>query len=274
MYIRANEDISAPLQAYFNSKQRRHEKDDNTDDEMESESSTGDEEAIMRNTMHKPRPTPIVRVDLSNLDDGPAFGEDSVPNCDPLPATGESSTTMPSTSTALAPEQLIGVRCPTCEGSFSSHEIEDHADGCAEAAWTGSEHLVYARLMTDIETDDQDPLENQSAAEENNSDPETDDVNPGIPPPVDQQDNWDPTTDDGSPADMKAELIGTLQTLQTNLNTRTNRINVQRTSVLDDYIDARKRCHWMHPENQIKVVFIGEPAIDPGGPKREFCSGK
>ena len=249
LYIRANEDIGAPLQAY-NSKQKRHDKDDNTDDEMESESSTGDEEAIMRNTMYKPCPTPIVRVDLSILDDAAAPDEDSVPNCDPLPATGESSTSVPSTSTALAPEQLIRVRCPTCEGSFSSHEIEDHADVCAEAAWTGSEHLVYARLMADIENDDQDPLENQSAAEENNS------------YPIDQQDNWDHTTNDGSQAEIKAELIGTLQTLQTNLNTRTNRINVQRTSVLDDYIDARKRFHWMHPENRIKVVFIGEPAID------------
>ncbi len=86
--------------------------------------------------------------------------------------------------------------------------------------------------------------------------------------------NLDPTTDDESPADIKTELIGTLKTLQANLNTHTNRINVQRTSVLDDYIDARKRCHWMHPENRIRVVFIGEPATDTGGPKREFCSGK
>jgi hypothetical protein len=154
--------------------------------------------------------------------------EESVPNCDPLPATGESSTSVPSTSTALAPEQLIRERCPTCEGSFSNHEIEHHADVCAEAAWTGSEHLVYARLMADIENDDQDPFENQSAAEEINSDP------------IDQQDNWDHTTNDGSQAEIKAELIGTLQTLQTNLNTRTNRINVQKTSVLDDYIDACK----------------------------------
>ena len=88
---------------------------------MELESSTADEEAIMRNTMYMPSPTPIVRVDLSNLDDAAAPDEDSVPNCDPLPATGESSTSVPSTSTVLAPEQLIRIRCPTCEGSFSNH---------------------------------------------------------------------------------------------------------------------------------------------------------
>ena len=253
LYIRANEDISAPLQAYLNSKQKKHEKDGNTDDE--SESSTGDEEEIMQSTMHKPGQAPIVRVDLSNLDDGASPGEE------PLPAATDLSTSMPSTSTALAPEQLIRVRCPTCDESFSSHEIEDHADICAEAAWTGSEHLVYARLMADIETNDEDPLENQSAVEENNSNL------------VHQQDNLDPTTNSGNPADIKAELISILQTLQSNLNEHTNRINVQRTSVLDDYIDARKRCHWMHPENKIRVVFIGEPAVDTGGPKREFCSG-
>jgi hypothetical protein len=36
LYIRANEDNSAPLQAYLNSKQRRDEKSDDTD-EIESE---------------------------------------------------------------------------------------------------------------------------------------------------------------------------------------------------------------------------------------------
>ena len=245
LYIRANEDISAPLQPYLNSKERRHEKNVNTDDEIESETSTGDEEAIMQNTMHKPCPTPTIRVDLSNLDDGATTGKDSGANCDPLPATRESLTTIPSTSAALVPEQLICVRCPTCEGSFSRHEIEDHADGCAEAAWTGSEHLMYARLMADIETDDQHPLEDQLVAEDDNLDLSH------------QQDNWDPTPEDGSPADIKAELVSMLQTLQTNLNTQTSRINVRRTSVLDDYIDARKRCHWLHPENRIRVVFIG-----------------
>ena len=115
--------------------------------------------------------------------------------------------------------------------------------------------------MADIETNDEDPLENQSAVEENNSNL------------VHQQDNLNLTTNGGNPADIKAELISILQTLQSNLNEHTNRINVQRTSVLDDYIDARKRCHWMHPENKIRVVFIGEPAVDTGGPKREFCSG-
>ena len=265
LYIRANEDISAPLQAYLNSKQRRDEKSDDTDNEIESESSTGDEEAIIRNTMHKikPCPSPIVRVDLSNLDDDAAPGEDNVLRCDPSHTTGESLlNTMPLTSTPLATEQPIRVRCPTCEKSFLSHEIESHADGCAEAAWTGSEHLVYARLMADIEADDQDLPGNQSAPEENGLDP------------VHLHYDVETTADDESPADIKPELIGTLETLQTNINKRTDRINVQRTSVLDDYIDARKRCPWMHPENRLRVVFIGEPAIDTGGPRREFCSGE
>ena len=134
LYIRANEDISVPLQAHLTSKQKKHEKDENTDDE--SGSSTGDEEEIMQSTMHKPCKAPVVRVDLGNLDDGASPGEE------PLPAARDLLTSMPSTSTVLAPEQLIRVCCPTCEESFSSHEIEDHVDRCGEAAWTGSEHLV------------------------------------------------------------------------------------------------------------------------------------
>ena len=84
-------------QAYLDSKQKKHEKDENTDDEAES--STGDEEEIMQSTMHKPCQAPIVRVDLSNLDDAASPGEQ------PLPAARDLSTSMPSTSTALAPEQ-------------------------------------------------------------------------------------------------------------------------------------------------------------------------
>ena len=224
---------------------------------MQSESSSGDEEVIMQNTMRKPCPTPI--VDLIHLDDV-APGEDGMHNCDLLPARKKSSTIICSTSTTLAPEQPICARCPTCEGSFLSLQVEHHADGCAKAAWSGSEHLMYARLMADIESNDL-LTENQSV-EKNDSEL------------VHEQDNCDPTPDDGSPADIKAELIDVLQTLQTNVNTKINRINVQQTSILDGYVDARKRCHWMHPGNRIRVLFIGEPAIDTGGPKCEFCSGK
>ena len=40
-----------------------------------------------------------------------------------------------------------------------------------------------------------------------------------------------------------------------------------------DYVEARKRCHWIKPKSKLKVIFVGEPAEDTGGPRREFFAG-
>lgn len=49
------------------------------------------------------------------------------------------------------------------------------------------------------------------------------------------------------------------------------RINVRRKTLWDDFLRERKRR--VKPEKMLKVVFVGEPAIDDGGPRREFFSG-
>ena len=50
------------------------------------------------------------------------------------------------------------------------------------------------------------------------------------------------------------------------------RINVRGGQLFLDYVEARKRCSWIKPENRLKVIFVGEPAEDSGGPRREFFS--
>ena len=52
----------------------------------------------------------------------------------------------------------------------------------------------------------------------------------------------------------------------------TNRVSIRRRSIFQDYMDARKK-KWFKPKSLIKVTFVGEPAIDDGGPKREFFTG-
>ena len=73
--------------------------------------------------------------------------------------------------------------------------------------------------------------------------------------------------------EIKVRLRGLVKDLQKKIGLKTNRVNVQRKSVLADYIETRKRCPWFLPENNLKVIFIGEPAIDDGGPKRKFFTG-
>jgi hypothetical protein len=50
------------------------------------------------------------------------------------------------------------------------------------------------------------------------------------------------------------------------------RVTVRRKSLWQDYLRARKGNY--NPKDAIKITFCGEPAIDDGGPKREFFSGK
>ena len=49
------------------------------------------------------------------------------------------------------------------------------------------------------------------------------------------------------------------------------RINVRRNFLWLDF--KRARTNKVKPEDNLKVVFVGECAIDDGGPKREFFTG-
>lgn len=67
--------------------------------------------------------------------------------------------------------------------------------------------------------------------------------------------------------------MSVLQNMNERIHPFTNRLHVRRNTVFDDYIGTRQRSKWMDPENHLKVKFIGEPAIDDGGPRREFFTG-
>ena len=47
---------------------------------------------------------------------------------------------------------------------------------------------------------------------------------------------------------------------------------IRRNFIWDDYMEARERL-WIKPENGVRIQFVGEAAIDDGGPTREFYSG-
>ena len=63
-----------------------------------------------------------------------------------------------------------------------------------------------------------------------------------------------------------------LKPLKENLGSQ-SRVNVRRGQLFKDYVEVKKRCYWFKPENKLKVVFIGKPAEDTGGPRREFLTG-
>ena len=70
---------------------------------------------------------------------------------------------------------MKSISCPTCHEKFANHEIEEHADMCAESLWTGSEQH-YVNLMSDIiysnDSIEQEPSEAMSVLAVENENPE------------------------------------------------------------------------------------------------------
>ena len=55
---------------------------------------------------------------------------------------------------------------------------------------------------------------------------------------------------------------------------QTNKVSVRRSHTFQDYAEKRKKPKRLFKENaMLKVTFYGEPAVDDGGPRREFFTG-
>ena len=131
------------------------------------------------------------------------------------------------------------VECPTCFELFDISKIADHADNCADI-WVGEvEHGEC--FLQDQEDELEMPVLQQSPKE---------------------------VQHDSNVFDIKSILEGLAER---EISGQT-RINLRRTFMWNDFKEARMRKRVV-PENLVKVVFLGEPAIDDGGPRREFYSG-
>ena len=132
----------------------------------------------------------------------------------------------------------IGVQCPTCFKYFTSGQIAQHADECVDN---------YAPFMAVCDDED-----NAQAVD---SDSET---------------SFDDNYQHG---DLKQRIKSEIGSLANRfVSVEQVRLSVRRKNIWDDLKKAaRKR---IGPTNNLKIVFLGEPAIDDGGPKREFFSGE
>ena len=263
LYIRATTDISSSLNMF-------NFKNEESSDGSQSNEEEVDEQDIIKSTMFKKEQKPcVVHIDDSDTNTTVSFLHGST-----LPSTSneQACTSRHPTSreqaclqhpgqTALQPtlakEVETGpfVSCPTCDGQFEINEIEEHADRCAESTWHESERLIYANLMSSFENNSDTEMQHDETHTQSEAPEET------------------VSASGGTHEISRGKLIEVIQELQKNVGMSTNRINVQRKTVLADYLNTRKRRPWFKPEDRIKVVFIGETAIDDGGPKREFFTG-
>ena len=138
------------------------------------------------------------------------------------------------------------VECPTCSRLFPLNEIAEHADLCADV-WIGTVE-DEAVLITAEETEN--------------------------PPSTADDDTTDPTSVETGSIASPDGLTAILETLQQQyVSEKEVRVNIRRKHIWSDFKQARKKFNLV-PSNKIKVVFLGEPAVDDGGPRREFFSGK
>ncbi len=263
LYIRATTDISSSLSMFSKNEESSDDSQSNEEDE--------DDEDIIKSTMfQKERKPDVVHIDDSDTSTTvsfplgstlPSASKEQACTSGRHPTSREQACLEHPDQEALQPslpkEIETGplVSCPTCDGQFKSSEIEEHADRCAESTWHGSEWLMYANLMSSFENNSDTDMQHDETHKQSETFEET------------------VSASEGTQEISRGKLIGVIQELQKNMGMSTNRINVQRKTVLADYLNTRKRRPWFKPEDQIKVVFIGEPAIDDGGPKREFFTG-
>ena len=72
-------------------------------------------------------------------------------------------------------------------------------------------------------------------------------------------------------ARVKVDVKGFLQSKFKKQEISTHSLHVRRQNVFQDYINCAKK-PWYKPGKLLKVTFIGESAVDTGGPRREFFS--
>ena len=132
------------------------------------------------------------------------------------------------------------VACPSCNMKFPISQIEQHADACCEGR--SSEASLYGAwvLNPTIEVPDESPVVDEIASQEEN------------------------------PMLTTKELI---QGLIKNVASSSNRIAVRRKYRWDDFVATREK-PWFLQNGGYKIDYIGEEAVDGGGPRREFFTGK
>ena len=159
-----------------------------------------------------------------------------------IPASGEGGlntqvTDQSSQSFVSSSNSLV--ECPTCSLSFPIAEIADHADLCC-----------------DVRVGDVEELGEVEESVANGG--ESFKVEESLTVPV---------------VNETVSIKEVVHALINNMSDRKPcRLNIRRKVIWSDFKEARQK-GIIGAADHVKIVFIGEPAIDDGGPRREFFSG-
>lgn len=193
--------------------------------------------------------------------------------CSSNPHSSSTTTTTPSRcavkpevhviqSQVKSPAESLKVTCPICHSKVPSMEIEAHADRCAETAAASAE---YANLISDITPY---PVLNANNDDEHMMDQHQRSL------------EFDATYTsilEGDVKNFKSVIKEDVSKLSREIDETgcLCHLSIRRLQAWKDYVSFFKK-----PWNKYKasypliVTFLGEAAVDTGGPKREFFSGK
>ena len=143
---------------------------------------------------------------------------------------------------------------PMCLGFFSADIVQLHINECIDATWKPEEQL-YNELMFSDDVHTTDPVESDHEIQ-------FEDANCAG---VEEKEHF-------SPAEVKEKVKELTRNLSANVSANARRLNVQRKTLWKDYVDFRKK-PWVTKENRLRVIFVGEPAVDDGGPRRDCFAG-
>ena len=148
----------------------------------------------------------------------------------------------PSTSSTSS----IGtVACPTCNRKYPLTEIAEHADQCCE----NSEASLYGTWVLDSIDLTHDDISDDNIRE-----------------------NDVPVNITAVPIDTTASPTELIQAVAHNISDETQLVSIRRKFIWEDYVNCRKK-PWFKTDAWLRVNFIGEEAVDGGGPRREFFTG-
>ncbi len=208
-------------------------------DKVEEENGSGEDELLRdpfstHSSLCASKPK-VLKVDLS---------EDTAPTTSCAPSTSYAPSSEPISSDVV---------CPTCHDKFPVQEIETHADLCAETSTClPVSRRVYDNLM-DIE--DHVVIESDAVGDVSDHDSDID---------FEYNDSLDVLRD---------KLVQVVTKLKVGSDTKQNRLHIRRKKVWNDFLESR-HSKWFKLQNKWKVTFVGECAIDDGGPRREFFTDK
>lgn len=137
------------------------------------------------------------------------------------------------------------IQCPICLESYPFAQIETHADNCS--MWLLEEDEFSCDFL--------EPLQQSTSNSIVNDYPVI--VEKEFPLP------------EGPKKMLIQQISHVAKTVMGDKEPK--RLTVRRKFIWNDFKNARQRK--ISPDDKVKVVFSGEPAVDDGGPRRELFSG-